>query len=173
MEKISRTMEDQAAEHRAKLEETQRVLNDTSTQRAKLQTENGGNPDPPYPSSPHSLSPCPTSSIPDTPLKTCPTFAGELSRQLEEKEALVSQLTRGKQSYTQQMEDLKRQLEEETKVRFVGWLIRSPGGLQGKVSFTLLVVAPNRSQVQASSVGWLHLRVVELGCIGLTAKRLG
>ncbi|NXD49942.1 MYH7 protein, partial [Corvus moneduloides] len=41
MEKISRTMEDQAAEHRAKLEETQRVLNDTSTQRAKLQTENG------------------------------------------------------------------------------------------------------------------------------------
>ncbi|NWT48770.1 MYH6 protein, partial [Chroicocephalus maculipennis] len=41
MEKVSRTMEDQAAEHRAKLEETQRVLNDTSTQRAKLQTENG------------------------------------------------------------------------------------------------------------------------------------
>lgn len=50
MEKISRTMEDQAAEHRAKLEETQRVLNDTSTQRAKLQTENGGKLDPPYPS---------------------------------------------------------------------------------------------------------------------------
>lgn len=46
MEKISRTMEDQAAEHRAKLEETQRVLNDTNTQRAKLQTENGGSPDP-------------------------------------------------------------------------------------------------------------------------------
>ncbi|KAM8986309.1 myosin-6 [Ara ararauna] len=41
MEKVSRTMEDQAAEHRAKLEETQRVLNDTTTQRAKLQTENG------------------------------------------------------------------------------------------------------------------------------------
>ncbi|NXU55606.1 MYH6 protein, partial [Turnix velox] len=41
MEKVSRTMEDQAAEHRAKLEETQRVLNDTNTQRAKLQTENG------------------------------------------------------------------------------------------------------------------------------------
>ncbi|XP_064897273.1 myosin-6 [Columba livia] len=41
MEKVSRTMEDQMAEHRAKLEETQRVLNDTSTQRAKLQTENG------------------------------------------------------------------------------------------------------------------------------------
>ncbi|GAB0202275.1 myosin-6 [Grus japonensis] len=41
MEKVSRAMEDQAAEHRTKLEETQRVLNDTSAQRAKLQTENG------------------------------------------------------------------------------------------------------------------------------------
>lgn len=51
-----------------------------------------------------------------------PTFTlpGELSRQLEEKEALISQLTRGKLSYTQQMEDLKRQLEEEIKVRFDG-----------------------------------------------------
>ena len=43
---------------------------------------------------------------------------GELSRQLEEKDSLVSQLTRGKMSYTQQIEDLKRQLEEETKVKF-------------------------------------------------------
>lgn len=42
MEKVSRSMEDQAAEHLAKLEETQRVLNDANTQRAKLQTENGG-----------------------------------------------------------------------------------------------------------------------------------
>uniref|UniRef100_A0A8C3MJB4 Myosin-7 n=1 Tax=Geospiza parvula TaxID=87175 RepID=A0A8C3MJB4_GEOPR len=41
MEKMSRSMEDQAAEHLAKLEETQRVLNDANTQRAKLQTENG------------------------------------------------------------------------------------------------------------------------------------
>ena len=41
---------------------------------------------------------------------------GELSRQLEEKDSLVSQLTRSKQSYTQQIEDLKRQLEEEVKV---------------------------------------------------------
>ncbi|KAG6921656.1 myosin heavy chain 6, partial [Chelydra serpentina] len=44
LEKLSRTLEDQAAEHRAKLEETQRALNDTSTQRAKLQTENGEAP---------------------------------------------------------------------------------------------------------------------------------
>ena len=51
-----------------------------------------------------------------------PSFppAGELSRQLEEKEALISQLTRGKLSYTQQLEDLKRQLEEEGKVRPAG-----------------------------------------------------
>uniref|UniRef100_A0AAR2KM32 Myosin heavy chain 7 n=1 Tax=Pygocentrus nattereri TaxID=42514 RepID=A0AAR2KM32_PYGNA len=41
----------------------------------------------------------------------------ELSRQLEEKDSLVSQLTRGKQSYTQQIEDLKRQLEEEVKAK--------------------------------------------------------
>ena len=42
--------------------------------------------------------------------------AGELSQQLDEKEALISQLTRGKLTYTQQLEDLKRQLEEEVKV---------------------------------------------------------
>ncbi|TRZ10084.1 hypothetical protein HGM15179_017018, partial [Zosterops borbonicus] len=41
MEKLSRSMEDQAAENLAKLEETQRVLNDANTHRAKLQTENG------------------------------------------------------------------------------------------------------------------------------------
>ena len=46
----------------------------------------------------------------------CLITPGELSRQLEEKDSLVSQLTRGKQSYTQQIEDLKRQLEEEVKV---------------------------------------------------------
>lgn len=42
---------------------------------------------------------------------------GELSHQVEEKAALISQLTKGKQALTQQLEDLKRQLEEETKVR--------------------------------------------------------
>uniref|UniRef100_A0A8D1MZD0 Myosin-6 n=1 Tax=Sus scrofa TaxID=9823 RepID=A0A8D1MZD0_PIG len=41
LEKMSRTLEDQANEYRAKLEEAQRSLNDFSTQRAKLQTENG------------------------------------------------------------------------------------------------------------------------------------
>lgn len=51
-------------------------------------------------------------------LTRCPSVpAGEFGRQLEEKEALVSQLTRGKQAFTQQVEELKRQIEEEVKVR--------------------------------------------------------
>ncbi|XP_061426068.1 myosin-1B-like [Lethenteron reissneri] len=45
------------------------------------------------------------------------TESGELTRKLEEKEVLVVQLSRGKQSYTQQVEDLKRQLEEEVKAK--------------------------------------------------------
>lgn len=43
---MSRTLEDQANEYRTKLEEAQRSLNDFTTQRAKLQTENGGYPSP-------------------------------------------------------------------------------------------------------------------------------
>lgn len=42
----------------------------------------------------------------------------ELSRQVEEKDSLIFQLTRGKQSYSQQLDDLKRQLEEEVKVKY-------------------------------------------------------
>lgn len=51
-------------------------------------------------------------------MSDCPPShpTGELSRQLEEKEAFINQLTRGKLTYTQQLEDLKRQLEEEAKV---------------------------------------------------------
>ncbi|XP_070360162.1 myosin-6 [Equus asinus] len=41
LEKVSRTLEDQANEYRTRLEEAQRSLNDFTTQRAKLQTENG------------------------------------------------------------------------------------------------------------------------------------
>lgn len=40
-----------------------------------------------------------------------------MSRQLEEKESLMSQLTRGKQAFIQQTEELKRVYEEEVKVR--------------------------------------------------------
>ena len=49
--------------------------------------------------------------------------AGELIRQLEEKESLLSQMTRGKQASIQQIEELKRHTEEEIKVRPL--LIRS------------------------------------------------
>ncbi|KAG1942693.1 myosin heavy chain, fast skeletal muscle [Pimephales promelas] len=45
------------------------------------------------------------------------TENGEIGRQLEEKEALVSQLTRSKQAHTQQIEELKRQIEEEVKAK--------------------------------------------------------
>uniref|UniRef100_A0A3Q2Y1M6 Myosin heavy chain, fast skeletal muscle n=1 Tax=Hippocampus comes TaxID=109280 RepID=A0A3Q2Y1M6_HIPCM len=41
----------------------------------------------------------------------------EFARQLEEKDALVSQLTRGKQAFTQQMDELKRMNEEEVKAK--------------------------------------------------------
>ena len=60
-----------------------------------------------------------------------PKPPGELSRQLEEKDSLVSQLTRGKMSYTQQIEDLKRQLEEESKVR---WRVSAQGAAAGVLS---------------------------------------
>uniref|UniRef100_A0A3Q3ITE2 Myosin heavy chain, fast skeletal muscle-like n=1 Tax=Monopterus albus TaxID=43700 RepID=A0A3Q3ITE2_MONAL len=45
------------------------------------------------------------------------TENGELARQHEEKEALIFQLTRGKQAYTQQIEELKRHIEEEVKAK--------------------------------------------------------
>lgn len=50
--------------------------------------------------------------------ETKPKFISpdELTRQAEDKESLISQLTRGKNSYNQQLEDIKRQLEEEIKV---------------------------------------------------------
>ncbi|XP_053737824.1 myosin-6-like [Synchiropus splendidus] len=82
MEKTCRAMEDAMNEHRSRSEEAQKTINDLSTQRAKLLSENG-----------------------------------ELSRQLEEKEALTAQLSRGKMSCGQQLEDLRRQLEEEVKAK--------------------------------------------------------
>ncbi|XP_028969784.2 myosin heavy chain, fast skeletal muscle [Esox lucius] len=45
------------------------------------------------------------------------TENGELGHQMEEKESMVSQLTRAKLAYTQQIEELKRQIEEEVKAK--------------------------------------------------------
>uniref|UniRef100_A0A3P9B7G9 Myosin heavy chain, fast skeletal muscle n=1 Tax=Maylandia zebra TaxID=106582 RepID=A0A3P9B7G9_9CICH len=42
---------------------------------------------------------------------------GELSRLLEEKEAILSQMLRSKLAFTQQVEELKRQVEEEIKAK--------------------------------------------------------
>lgn len=111
-EKLCRTYEDQLSEAKVKVEELQRQLVDASTQRGRLQTESGearGSAGPPQ-------------GLGATPLRgqmTCgltPSCAGELSRLLEEKESLISQLSRGKASATQSLEELRRQLEEESKV---------------------------------------------------------
>ncbi|XP_070708589.1 myosin heavy chain, fast skeletal muscle-like [Pempheris klunzingeri] len=42
---------------------------------------------------------------------------GEISRLLEEKEAILSQMSRAKLTFTQQIEELKRHAEEETKAK--------------------------------------------------------
>lgn len=93
------------------MEELQRQLADASTQRGRLQTESGegqGSAGPrrglraAHPPSPDLLAPL--------------WPAGELSRLLEEKESLISQLSRGKALATQSLEELRRQLEEESKV---------------------------------------------------------
>ncbi|EMP41316.1 Myosin-7B, partial [Chelonia mydas] len=88
-EKLCRTYEDQLSEAKSKVDELQRQLADVSTQRGRLQTENG----------------------------SCLALSalGELSRLLEEKESFINQLSRGKTSFTQTIEEIKRQLEEETK----------------------------------------------------------
>lgn len=44
------------------------------------------------------------------------SWTGEISRLLEEKEAVLSQALRAKLAFSQQVEELKRQIEEETKV---------------------------------------------------------
>lgn len=110
-EKLCRAYEDQLSEAKIKVEELQRQLVDVNTQRGRLQTENGevrvqlghtgwdlGTI--PYP--------------PDCLLAPLPV--GELGRLLEEKESLISQLSRGKASAAQSLEELRRQLEEESKV---------------------------------------------------------
>uniref|UniRef100_A0A671VYM2 Myosin, heavy chain 7B, cardiac muscle, beta a n=1 Tax=Sparus aurata TaxID=8175 RepID=A0A671VYM2_SPAAU len=78
-EKMCRLYEDQMNEAKAKVDELQRQLNETNTQRARVQAESGED------------------------------------RKLEEREAMVSQLQRAKNSFSQNVEELKKQLEEENK----------------------------------------------------------
>lgn len=44
------------------------------------------------------------------------SLTGEISRLLEEKEAVFSQALRAKLAFSQQVEELKRQIEEDAKV---------------------------------------------------------
>ncbi|KAK1902192.1 Myosin-7B [Dissostichus eleginoides] len=80
-EKMCRLYEDQMNEAKAKGEELQRQLNDTTTQKARAQAE-----------------------------------SAEVGRKLEERESMVSQLQRAKNSYSQNVEELKKQ-EEENKAK--------------------------------------------------------
>uniref|UniRef100_A0A8D3D3F4 Uncharacterized protein n=1 Tax=Scophthalmus maximus TaxID=52904 RepID=A0A8D3D3F4_SCOMX len=89
LEKMCRTLEDQLSELKSKNDENVRQLNDLSVQKARLTTENV--------------------SFSDIMWQFC--------SDLEEKEAFVSQLTRGKQAFTQQIEELKRHIEEEIKAK--------------------------------------------------------
>lgn len=126
-EKLCRTYEDQLSEAKIKVEELQRQLADASNQRGRLQTESGEAGGLAGPLWGLGAAPHP----PDLPLTLGP--AGELSRLLEEKESLISQLSRGKASATQSLEELRRQLEEESKVgrppaatERAGWALGPP-----------------------------------------------
>ncbi|KAM4031324.1 myosin heavy chain, skeletal muscle, adult-like [Anomaloglossus baeobatrachus] len=82
LEKTCRLLEDQVSEMKIQHEDNIRLINDLTTQKARLQNEHGS-----------------------------------LSHLVEEKEALISQLSRGKTAFTQQMEDFRRLFEEETKAK--------------------------------------------------------
>lgn len=51
-----------------------------------------------------------------TQISFSPPGVAEVSRKLEERESMVSQLQRAKNSFGQNVEELKKQLEEENKV---------------------------------------------------------
>lgn len=105
---MCRTLEDQLLEFKTKSDENMRQITDLTNQRARFQTENGN-------SSPSGFVEILKAAI----LRYFPFFwllAAEFSRQMEERESLISQLTRGKQGFTTQIDELKRLIEEETKV---------------------------------------------------------
>lgn len=56
----------------------------------------------------------------------CPA---ELSRRLEERDSVIGQLQRSKAAIIQNHEDLKKQQEEESKVRAGGAAVQSRWGL--------------------------------------------
>ncbi|KAF3813573.1 hypothetical protein GH733_018726 [Mirounga leonina] len=106
MERMCRTVEDQFNEIKAKDDQQTQLVHDLNMQKARLQTQNGkeGLGFRSY-----------RLWVSNGQQHSYICLVGELSHQLEEKESLISQLTKGKQALTQQLEELKRQLEEETK----------------------------------------------------------
>lgn len=104
---MCRSLEDQLMELKTKNDENMRQIIDLTNQRARFQTENG-NSFPPFIEI-HKV---------EAFLLKCIVWlvAAEFSRQMEERESLISQLTRGKHGSTSVIDELKRLFEEETKV---------------------------------------------------------
>lgn len=113
MERMCRTVEDQFNEIKAKDEQQTQLIHDLNMQKARLQTQNGEDGQGAVVQLGRGR------GRPAALTRDHVCLVGELSHQVEEKEALVLQLTKGKQTLTQQLEELKRQLEEETKVRIL------------------------------------------------------
>ncbi|KAK2508832.1 hypothetical protein MC885_014546, partial [Smutsia gigantea] len=110
-ERMCQTVEDQFNEIKAKDEQQTQLTHDLNMQKARLQTQNSEN----GPGTVAQLGRGRGQSATLTWGHIC--LLGEPSHREEEKESLISQLTKGKQALTQQLEGLKRQLEEETKAR--------------------------------------------------------
>lgn len=108
---MCRTVEDQFNEIKAKDDQQTQLIHDLNMQKARLQTQNGEDGQGAVVQLGHGRGWAAAWHGGHIYL------VGELTHQVEEKEALVLQLTKGKQALTQQLEELKRQLEEETKVK--------------------------------------------------------
>lgn len=106
---MCRSLEDQLMELKTKSEENMRQIMDLTNQRARFQTENGNFVLPVF------IEILKATVLTETYFPVWLSVA-EYSRQMEERESLISQLTRGKQGFTTQIDELKRLIEEETKV---------------------------------------------------------
>lgn len=113
---MCRTLEDQSNDYKNKSDKAHESLNDYTALNALLQTENGKfQVNPIYMNDTKDL----IHSLRTTLLVWYfynISWIGELKRQLDEKELTVSQLSRVK-LVSSQIEELKRLLEEEVKVR--------------------------------------------------------
>lgn len=111
-EKLCHSLEDQLSDFKTKNEENTRLIAELNAQRAKLQNENGMRQ---TLLCLNQLKETNTFLFSLTPFSWT-SWTGECSRLLEEKEAILSQIMRAKMAFSQQVEELKRQVEEETKV---------------------------------------------------------